>query len=327
MLLQRCTGLDSTTIVDDQGEPPKTVSCENSFRRGTVITPDSVWQGLEDLYVRLPRLLKDRRGWSKHPSKAYPTTLRLTARVLDRNLLLGQQQSGSKKRWRRPFVTRSKQIPFTRGRELVEETDANRQTAIVKSTVKPLVQSLVLDAVKPGDLNLTRINIAVTNFQDVSVTVSDPKHTRGGASQSSPGITHQQLSYSQEYFGSQRGTSRSPTLPNHSSSGSKRPRQSPSLESAFKKQRTSVDLAPPKDGSGRIPCHQVTQQYAPKTSIPCNESLPAGIDAKTLAELPPEMVKDIIRDYSQVAKRKNSSCNKKPKPKARIDHFFARRTS
>lgn len=327
MLLQRCTGLDTTTIVDDQGEPPKTISCENSFRRGTVITPDAVWQGLEDLYVRLPRLLKDRQSWSKHPCKAYPTTLRLTARVLDRNLLLEQQLSGSKKRRRRPFVTRSKQIPFTRGRELVEETDDDRQKAIVKSTVRPLVQSLVLDAIKPGDLNLTRINIAVTNFQDISVTVADPIGSRGGESQSSLGTTLQQPSFTQEYFGSQGGTKRSPTLPSHSSSSNKRPRQSSSLELAFKKQRNSVDPSSARAGSVSTPCQQGTQQNAPTASITSNNSLPAGIDPKTLAELPPEMVKDIIRDYNQVAKSKNSNCKKTPKPKARIDHFFARRTS
>ena len=301
MLLQRCRGLDTTTIVDDQGEAPKTISCENSFRRGTVVTPEAVWKGMEELYVRLPRLLKDRREWSQHPQKAYPMTLRLTARVVDKSLL------GKFKR-RRPFVTRSKQIPFARGRELLDETDSDRQKAIVQNTVRPLVRSLVLDAVKPGDLNVTRLNIAVTNFQDVTDAADLTMHTQGN----SPGLTQQSLTMA--HFSSPGGLSQ----PASSFSSQKRNQSTrhskSSLESAFKKQRH----APPSQ-----PASAATPRSCPsQTKV---SSLPNGIDPNTLAELPPEMVNDIIRDYNHVVSSRDSTKSKAKAKAGRIDHFFARR--
>lgn len=313
MLLRRCKGVDTTTIVDDRGEAPKTVSCENSFRRGTVLTPEAVWKGLDDLYVRLPRLLKDRREWSKQPTRAYPTTIRLTARVVDKKLLVG-----TSKQRRRPFVTRSKQIPFTGGRDILDETDAIRQKAIVQNTIRPLVLSLVLNAVKPEDLNVTRLNIAVTNFQDVT-NPADTKmmFPQGG---NSPGLTQQSLTM--DHFTSPGRASQSkPSFLSQkrvqTNSSSRHPASS--LELAFKKQRQDQPSKPDR-----------TRSTAPRVSPSRNNAtnLPSGLDPATLAELPPEMVKDIIRDYNDVVSNRDSKQNK-PKSKAkaaRIDRFFARRT-
>ena len=85
-LINRCRGLDETEIIDDEGEAQKTLSIENSFRRGSVTTMEAIWRGLLDLFVRLPLLLRDRASWSGCPKKAYPMTIRLTIRRLDQKL-------------------------------------------------------------------------------------------------------------------------------------------------------------------------------------------------------------------------------------------------
>jgi hypothetical protein len=91
-LLDLCRGIDHTVVVDDEGGPPKTLSVENSFRRGTTTTMTigvgstlpAQWHDklLGDLYRRLPRLFDDRTAWSTHPELAYPTTIRLTVRLV-----------------------------------------------------------------------------------------------------------------------------------------------------------------------------------------------------------------------------------------------------
>jgi len=292
MLLQRCRGHDSTEIIDDQGNAPKTVSCENSFRRGTVVTSQSVWKELEDLYVRLPRLLKDRREWSQCPAKAYPTTIKLTARVVDKSLM---------KHKRRPFVTKSKQIPFARGRELLESNDQQHQKEIVKTTIVPLVQSLILDAA--SDLNVTRLNIAVTNFLDVARVESPANKTLFSQAQQSLAMEHfaNQTSQSQITVQSFSGSNKRAHCESRQSNSS--------LDSAFKKQRTSQHCQ-------RQP---ITLQTIGNNQV----VVPDEIDPEILAELPPEMVNDIIRDYSAVVRSSDEPIQAKP---TRIDHyFFARR--
>jgi hypothetical protein len=159
LLIHRCRGLDTTEVVDDEGGLPKTVSVENSFRRGTIRSLEIVWRVLEDLFVRLPRLLQDRASWSLDPDHAFPTTIRLTIRMVDPSLL-------HKRTRRRPYVTRSKQAPFN-GKALLQKQDKNdeQQSATLKRCVTPLLQHLLSETM---DLNVTRMNIAVTNFRDVA---------------------------------------------------------------------------------------------------------------------------------------------------------------
>lgn len=157
LIVQRCRGLDTSQIIDDGGELPKTVSVENSFKRGTVCTMAGVWQALEDLLQRLPLLLNDRTSWAVDPEQAFPTTIRLTVRMVDRCLVSHK---------RRPFVTQSKQSPMTTtGKTLVQEQDVKQQSVILQRLVTPLLDQLIPATKK--DINLTRLNIAVTNFQDV----------------------------------------------------------------------------------------------------------------------------------------------------------------
>lgn len=160
--MQRCRGLDTTDIVDDDGLLPKTVSVENSFRRGTICSRDLVWRAMDDdLLQRLPLLLNDRTSWSVNPHVAFPNTIRMTVRFVDMSLL---HSNNNNKRRRRPFVTKSKQRPIPLGRSLVEETDPTKQSLIIKRLVQPLLEELLLSC---KDINVTRLNIALTNFQDV----------------------------------------------------------------------------------------------------------------------------------------------------------------
>lgn len=272
----------------------KTISCENSFRRGTVVTPVAVWKGMEELYRRLPRLLMDRREWSKHPSRAYPTTIRLTARVVDQSL---QMNNSSR---RRPFVTRSKQVPF-RGQELMEEADADKQNKMVQDAVRPLVQSLVLHSPDPGGLNVTRLNIAATNFQDVNQSsILSPNQ------QPAPGTSRLITA-----FATQRASQVSPAQKSFSTQSGQQITQS-----AIAKRK--VPYSTQYNTSHRSPKRQRTGVTKSK--------LPGDIDPTTLAELPPDMAKQIVRDYKDVVR---SNATKTPgttksKP-SKIDHFFRRK--
>ena len=69
---------------------------------------------------------------------------------------------------------------------------------------------------------------------------------------------------------------------------------------------------------------QATGQECGQQNI---KSLPPGIDPATLAELPPDMVQQIVQDYKDVVRTKMTTtvpATKKQKP-ARIDHFFKRK--
>lgn len=154
LLLQRCRGLDTTDIIDDEGLLPKTVSIENSFKRGSICSMDLVWRAMDDLLQRLPLLLNDRTSWATNPHLAFPNTIRMTVRVVDRNV----------RHKRRPFVTKSKQKPIPMGRALVKETNPVKQSLIIKRLVQPLLEELLSSS---NELNVTRLNIAMTNFQDI----------------------------------------------------------------------------------------------------------------------------------------------------------------
>jgi DNA polymerase iota len=171
LILQKCRGVDDTGVVDDQGGLQKTVSVENSFRRGTMLTMAAVTSAMEDLYERLPRLLDDRALWSTAPTKAYPTTIRLTVRSVVRGSLLAQQQETHTKR--RPFATHSKQMTID-GRAIVELKDTVGRSHLLRQLFVPLLPALLQQT--GSKIDVTRINIAVTNFQDLPP--SSQKSTR-----------------------------------------------------------------------------------------------------------------------------------------------------
>jgi hypothetical protein len=143
--------------LDDLGGLQKTLSVENSFRRGTVTTHKSVLAAMEDLYRRLPRLLWNRSQWSSDPARSYPLTIRLTVRS-------AQYAPGSKRR--APSVTRSQQKPFRDGKLLLSGAMAteNERSALLRDCLEPMLQSIIFAGT---EFDITRINICMANFQDI----------------------------------------------------------------------------------------------------------------------------------------------------------------
>lgn len=148
-------------MVDDHGFAQKTLSIENSFKRGSLTTRERLLQVMDELYDRFPRLLNDRTKWSSDPNNAYPTTVRLTVRfVLDgdpRGLTAGSTRT----------VLKSQQSRCNGQALLDSRSDA--QVSLIRSMVHPLLKSLVLSLEK---FNISRINVAFTNFCDVCVKTS-----------------------------------------------------------------------------------------------------------------------------------------------------------
>lgn len=180
-LLQQCRGVDTTSTVDDDGGLAKTLSVENSFRRGTVCSIPLVHQALEDLFVRLPKLLKARQQQSLQPQNAFPTTIRLTARtiLIDSSCQVDNEsdsddemRSPQTSKWetnsrsnqrdrRRSHVTKSKQAHID-GQRLLSLT-LEEQALCLRRATSPLLQELV---VSNTPVNITRLNIALTDFAD-----------------------------------------------------------------------------------------------------------------------------------------------------------------
>ena len=111
---------------------------------------------MEDLYRRLPLLLKDRIDWSDNPALAYPTLIRLTARS-------SFASSGGNQYHNRRFTTRSQQAKID-GQSLCNtKLSSTEKSTWLRQKVSPLLQSLLFNS---GELNVTRINICLSNFQD-----------------------------------------------------------------------------------------------------------------------------------------------------------------
>jgi hypothetical protein len=157
-LLERCRGFDSLRVIDDEGGATRTVSVEDSFRRGTVKFIVVVWKNLDSFFVRLLQLLSDRLAYSPNPKLAYPSTLRLTVRLLDPSL----------QHLRRPYVTRSKQVGIQGEMLMSEAANEGGQVLLLKQWVTPLVEHMFVDHRDAVELDVTRMNLAVTNFADVA---------------------------------------------------------------------------------------------------------------------------------------------------------------
>ena len=164
VIFDLCRGVDTNIVVDDQGGLQKTLSVENSFRRGSVTTKEKTMEVIEDLYHRLPRLLKNRTEWSSEKQKAFPTSIRLTVRSVE--------PEGKGDQRRRPTSTKSKQTCID-GKVLLRNQDSvEKQGDFLRQSIVPLLNSLVFAS--SGDIDITRINVALTGFQDVAAA-SSPK--------------------------------------------------------------------------------------------------------------------------------------------------------
>jgi len=124
---------------------------------------------MEDLYQRLPRLLNNRTEWSTDKAKAFPTSIRLTVRLVD------PERKGDNRR--RPFSTKSKQTSFDGKLLLSNAESAETQTTVLRKSIRPLLESLVSGSTS-NNIDITRINVALTGFQDVVATGSPKDATK-----------------------------------------------------------------------------------------------------------------------------------------------------
>jgi len=157
LLLSRCNGgVDTVHIIDDGGGLTKTVSVEDSFIRDSLTSLDLLKEKIETLIPRLLRLLDQRKESSQIPKIAYPTSLRLTLRFVDNTLQNSRM---------RPFRSMSKQQPIN-GKILMWEHDRlNSRISVLRSSTTELLNILL--ASYRDNLNITRMNLAVTAFADV----------------------------------------------------------------------------------------------------------------------------------------------------------------
>ena len=155
-MISLCRGLDDTQVEDDHGGLAQTVSCEESFMRGTMTNFEMLRPIIDNLLShRLPRILKDRISWSSTPELAYPRTIRLTVRKV-----VCKAPSGRS----RPFVTNSKQSPVDGKALLKLQDDHKAQGTFLKPIILSLFNSLMED---PTKFDITRFNVAVCNFHDL----------------------------------------------------------------------------------------------------------------------------------------------------------------
>lgn len=158
LLIKRCRGIDPLPLADDEGGLVKTVSVEDSFIRGSLMSMEQVKKNLEILFGRIIRLMDKRKTVSPSPQNAYPKTIRITARIVD----VALKNSG-----RRPFRTISKQTVFHNGKLFMETEKIHERVGILRRCTMPLLQ--MLSDLGTG-LNITRFNLAAVSFADIRVT-------------------------------------------------------------------------------------------------------------------------------------------------------------
>ena len=181
------------------------MSVENSFRRGTVTSREAVMDAVNDVCRRLPDLLHERTVISNNPSLAFPTTLRLTVR-----LLIDNDSKRAKHGRRRPFETFSRQTTFS-GQKMLGMDDSEKRKFLF-SEMFPMVRALILD--RPF-FDVTRLNLGVTNFHDLeagsnkSAIVSNQKQSIPSQSVSCAKSSQTQLPVS--LFSQAMNSSRTPS--------------------------------------------------------------------------------------------------------------------
>mmetsp|Transcript_20490 Transcript_20490/g.58788 ORF Transcript_20490/g.58788 Transcript_20490/m.58788 type:complete len:351 (+) Transcript_20490:1-1053(+) len=290
ILFARCRGIDPVHLEDDDGGLSKTVSVEDSYKRGSLRTIGGVQKALHILYHRLPALLDDRRVDSDRSDLAYPSTIRFSARFVD-------EMAEHK---RRPFVTLSKQCKFD-GKSLMVSAETNERVNIMRFAVDPLMKQVLRD---DGKLDVTKLNIAVTGFADIVIGVAS-----GADGQQKP-MT--------EFFAGAEGSGRKKSLVS-GNAGTKRKLPAPvqTLDKLFQtgKSPARVPRASPKKRSNAA----ASGEQPP----------PPKIDPSFLAALPPDLRAEILSDnqiQNAERSRQNASSSNKMKRGAggngRIDNYF-----
>jgi hypothetical protein len=306
LLLQKCQGIDHTEIIDDDGGLCKTVSVEDSFRRGSVTTRECLWEKVDELFDRLPRLLDERRASSKDQwHNAYPTTIRLTIRVVDESLKLSKTR-------RRPFITTSKQSPF-QGKTLLSMASTKQRNALLQTAVEPLLNQLLLDVGK--SLDVTRVNLATTNFMDLlhnSGGSSPPHKCKGQMIVSSYFSTTKTESHSQ--IGRQTFLTGKAPIIDRKENMIKFDAVPTIIQDKSKKRSHPLSDGAHTMLSSPVPHKQQRNSHILSTT--------ADMDPDVLAELPPDIVKELMQHFEskQTKKSPHGSQNKG------IASFFQRKS-
>jgi nucleotidyltransferase/DNA polymerase involved in DNA repair len=159
LLINRCRGIDTGRLLDDGGAASKTLSVENSFRRGTVTSMEKLIENIDFLITRILRLLKKRTLTSHFPNDSFPRVIRITVRTF-------------------PFRNISKQMKFD-GKAMLQMKEMRDQAAMLRKDVVSLLN--VFEEFKNG-LNVTRLNLAMTSFADSDQTT--PNQSKPGEKKS-----------------------------------------------------------------------------------------------------------------------------------------------
>ena len=287
ILYERCRGIDPVHLEDDDGGLSKTVSVEDSYKRGSLGTIDGVQKALHVLYQRLPELLDDRQADSDRSDLAYPSTIRFSARFVDE---MARHE-------RHPCITSSKQCKFD-GKFLMMSAERNDRVNILRRAVDPLMNQVLCDA--DGKLDVTKLNIAVTGFADIAI---------GGTS----GTDGQQKPMT-EFFAGANGSGRKKSSAS-GNAGAKRK----TLDKFFQdidKSSSPTTKSSPKKRSGAAAIRD--EQAPPKIDPSFLAALPPDLRAEILAD---NQVQNAER-LRQSADSSNKKKKKGPGGNGRIENYF-----
>lgn len=274
-------------ITDDGGSLTKTVSVEDSFIRGSVISMNTVRQKLDLLYGRLLRLLKQRKESSPDPKQSYPRAIRVSVRMLDKRL----ENSG-----RRPFRTISKQNAFN-GKRLMEENHIKEQISILHTSALPILESLFNQHFDDIDVNVTRLNLAAISFADINM-IHPTKHN-GHENTSQKSLSN--------YFRANDIDNERPFCNSNSSvsqslsqiqSTQKRKCTSP-IQTNIVETKSSISNSRPS--SSRSSSNEYSKRPKIKTTSDHTSSIlkpPPGIDPTIFASLPKDIANEVMQNQT-----------------------------
>jgi len=289
ILYARCRGIDPVHLEDDDGGLSKTVSVEDSYKRGSLRSIDAVQKALHVLYQRLPELLDDRQADSDRSNFAYPSTIRFSARFVDE---MARHE-------RHPCITSSKQCKFD-GKFLMMSAERCDRVDILRRAIDPLMNQVLCDNRK---LDVTKLNIAVTGFADIAI---------GGAS----GTDSQQKPMT-EFFAGAKGSGRKKSSAS-GNAGAKRKTLDKLFQVDKSSSLTTGTNESPKKRSGAATIRD--EQAPPKIDPSFLAALPPDLRAEILADNQVQNAERLRQsaDSGNKKKKKGSGGN------GRIDNYFCK---
>mmetsp|Transcript_9068 Transcript_9068/g.13242 ORF Transcript_9068/g.13242 Transcript_9068/m.13242 type:complete len:329 (-) Transcript_9068:256-1242(-) len=326
-------------VNDDGGGLLKTLSVENSFMRGTITTIQCVKSvGFDGLFVRLPKLLDERKLSSHAPQLAYPTTIRLSVRVVDPSLVKKNEEANTR---RRPFLTVSKQFPFD-GKRLLNSNNAHARSNFLQSLILPPLDTLLYRW--RHCINVTKINVAVTNFADLLEINNSVNGTKTIANYRAGDIGQSCVT---QFFHSKQSkdcvdiavapveTSQLSPSVSSAHSRTKKPdmtlnRKRKTIDEMFK--RNSCDVpdigaTAQQRGTNQSFCERKNISQQSLFYSTNSQSQASRIDPNFLAELPPDIAEEICKNEGQQLLLFMDSSSPRPQAKKHnLKHYFVKKS-